>query len=469
MSGHGRRLQMLPDQRFDCRSCGRCCRDWSITFSEADYQRLSKIDWAEAFPELAGQTLFVRHGSHAGRLVWRFALRRDDGACWFLSADERCRMHERLGLRGKAVVCRSFPFSTVETPVGTFVSLRHNCPTVAEGGHGRPLADQRKELEHLVRDARSDRAKAARLAGADPSSGPAVSETVAFAPGYRLGWDDILRVEQTLDAVLANRELSLSGRLIVASVVLASLRGAASEHLQRVAVPVGLIGQSAAVGVDPDLIYSMVLDEEAAGPQGPRPRPTLLHRLVVRHMLRNVVRRRWSMDLATAGMTRRLVARAGLFGRDVSLLLGLGTLEPDGFAAAVSMRRIETACWSSGSAGASRDADEPLERFIRAKLFGKSFFGAWFHGLSYTEGFAFVVLACSLARAVALGAWLSRGAEGQPGRDEICEGIVAVEDALYSATPLSRLRGRALALALLDVDALARTTRWWDWSRDQRK
>ena len=166
MGGHGRRLQMLPDQRFDCRSCGRCCRDWCITFSEADHQRLSKIDWAESFPELEGRTLFVRHGSNAGRPVWRFALRREDGACWFLSPDERCRMHERLGLRGKAVVCRSFPFSTVDTPVGSFVSLRHNCPTVVEGGHGRLLADQRKGVEPRVGDARSDRAEGGRLVGA---------------------------------------------------------------------------------------------------------------------------------------------------------------------------------------------------------------------------------------------------------------------------------------------------------------
>ena len=85
-----------------------------------------------------------------------FFLRADD-ACWFLDEKNQCKMHAHLGGPKKAIVCRSFPFSMADTPGGTFVSLRFNCPTVAAGGHGRALEEQRDEIEKLHRDYRDDR------------------------------------------------------------------------------------------------------------------------------------------------------------------------------------------------------------------------------------------------------------------------------------------------------------------------
>ena len=56
--------------------------------------------------------------------------KRADGACGFLSANHRCRIHEQLGGNQKPLTCRVFPFSFHAAPAAVIVKTSFGCPTV---------------------------------------------------------------------------------------------------------------------------------------------------------------------------------------------------------------------------------------------------------------------------------------------------------------------------------------------------
>src|SRR5262245_45915532 len=104
-------LRHHAEQRFTCQQCGRCCRrGWDIAVTESEveaYRRAGASAWytqtdsdtgtgteTEPFEPIPGQPRYFR------------IRKRDDGACGFLSADNRCRIHEQLGGARKPLTCR---------------------------------------------------------------------------------------------------------------------------------------------------------------------------------------------------------------------------------------------------------------------------------------------------------------------------------------------------------------------------
>ena len=55
---------------------------------------------------------------------------RTDGACGFLSSDDRCRIHEELGAAAKPLTCRMFPFKFHPVAGGAVVTASFGCPTI---------------------------------------------------------------------------------------------------------------------------------------------------------------------------------------------------------------------------------------------------------------------------------------------------------------------------------------------------
>ena len=55
---------------------------------------------------------------------------RTDGACGFLSSDDRCRIHEELGATAKPLTCRMFPFKFHPVAGGAVVTASFGCPTI---------------------------------------------------------------------------------------------------------------------------------------------------------------------------------------------------------------------------------------------------------------------------------------------------------------------------------------------------
>ena len=145
-------LRFDHEQRFSCRSCGRCCRrGWDIALTAAEaagYRRAGARRWfrertgdpegteAEPFEPIPGRPDHLR------------LRKREDGACGFLSPENRCRIHEELGEARKPLSCRLFPlqFDAVDGP--PLVTASFSCPTVVEN-EGAPLERQLESIAAL--------------------------------------------------------------------------------------------------------------------------------------------------------------------------------------------------------------------------------------------------------------------------------------------------------------------------------
>src|SRR5579862_6682394 len=127
-------LLLSSEQRFTCAQCGRCCHRTTVPISSGEADALRRAGAAKWFDEVgAGDASrptadgakadpFEAIPRHPGLLRIR---KRLDGACGFLTAEGRCRIHEVLGADRKPLACRMFPFS-FHTIRGAEASGREN-------------------------------------------------------------------------------------------------------------------------------------------------------------------------------------------------------------------------------------------------------------------------------------------------------------------------------------------------------
>jgi Fe-S-cluster containining protein len=92
-----------PEQRFTCQQCGRCCRrGWDIALTPGEVKAYRQVKAEryyrerEGSPEGADSDPFDPLPGGYGRIR-----KRADGACGFLSPENRCRLHEELGAERK--------------------------------------------------------------------------------------------------------------------------------------------------------------------------------------------------------------------------------------------------------------------------------------------------------------------------------------------------------------------------------
>jgi lysine-N-methylase len=145
------------EQRFTCQQCGRCCRrGWDIAVTAAEVEAYRKAGAGAWFTEAesdqppavganGGPDPFEPIPGHAGHFRIR---KRADGACGFLSDDNRCRIHERLGGARKPLTCRLFPFRFHPVEGKAVLSASFCCPTVV-ANEGEPVAAQLRALGGL--------------------------------------------------------------------------------------------------------------------------------------------------------------------------------------------------------------------------------------------------------------------------------------------------------------------------------
>ncbi len=126
-------------QRFDCRHCGRCCRELVIYITEGDRKKIDKQDWQDKLdgpPHIRfGRSYVLNH--------------RSNGDCVFLTDNHMCRIHAAFGATDKPLSCQLFPFSLEPEADGFRVSVRFDCPSVARSV-GRPLAKHRPDVARLA-------------------------------------------------------------------------------------------------------------------------------------------------------------------------------------------------------------------------------------------------------------------------------------------------------------------------------
>jgi hypothetical protein len=78
---------------------------------------------------------------------------RADGACGFLSAENRCRLHEQLGETSKPLTCRMFPFKFHPVQASVVVTASFGCPTIVANRGELVSGDaMRRSLEDTWQD-----------------------------------------------------------------------------------------------------------------------------------------------------------------------------------------------------------------------------------------------------------------------------------------------------------------------------
>ena len=128
-------LRIDPEQRFSCAQCGRCCRRWDVLVTDAERAGYARRGVARWFRETGADAEGTDHDPFEAVSGWRGYHRirsRADGACGFLSADNRCRLHEELGGANKPLTCRMFPFKFHPAQASAVVTASFGCPTIVE-------------------------------------------------------------------------------------------------------------------------------------------------------------------------------------------------------------------------------------------------------------------------------------------------------------------------------------------------
>jgi len=148
-------LRFDDELRFTCSQCGRCCRrGWDIALTPGELQAYRRAQAGRFYrerddaPEGAEQEPFEPIPGHAPHHRIR---KRDDGACGFLSPDNRCRIHEEMGAGKKPLTCRLFPFRFHPAEDAAVVTASFCCPTIV-GNQGATVLSQARDLGVLRKE-----------------------------------------------------------------------------------------------------------------------------------------------------------------------------------------------------------------------------------------------------------------------------------------------------------------------------
>lgn len=157
-------LTKLAPLRHTCLGCGTCCHGHWIPMVDAD--EIARIE---------------RHGASLGveRPLVDGALRQEAGACVFLDADNRCRIHSQMGGTEKPLRCQLWPLKVVRTEGELRIGVDPGCSsswrTFADGPEleaerlivrEEALTGPERRLElALLQAARAPDATLGRLAG----------------------------------------------------------------------------------------------------------------------------------------------------------------------------------------------------------------------------------------------------------------------------------------------------------------
>ena len=164
-------MRLNPAQRFSCSQCGRCCRGFDVAVSAAEVEFYNKRNAAAWLQNDSGSPHQPSPFEPVpGAPTLQRIRKRADGACVFLSSENRCRIHEELGAAKKPLTCRMFPYSFHAAADGVVLTASFNCPTIV-ANEGRLISESRIELDALKKEW-----------AANGASRPAVLELVQGRP-----------------------------------------------------------------------------------------------------------------------------------------------------------------------------------------------------------------------------------------------------------------------------------------------
>ena len=381
-------IHLPPFANYDCVMCGWCCRQFDITFSEADHRKLAQKDWRALVPEIGGQAWCRPTRKRPPKDPWRFVTR-PDGSCVFLGDGGGCLMHTHTTEMGKALACTTFPFTIASTPTGMYAGLRYSCKSVAERV-GPPVTERLEFVQKLAK----------RLA--DEGHSPRYGDTVDYDGERALAWSDYLKLEDALIATFLRQDMPLTHRVVMAWRVVSLVDKLDPDRLK---------GSSFQ-----ESLHKIVsrLGEEFPGLDIPKPALKPREKVMFRQFVSNFHRR---ADTAYFSLNplRKARERARWFFDGVRFAKGSGRVRLHDTGQPVSLDDVASVRLPPLTA----EQDHMLSRFLAGKLFGKQVFGKLFFGYPFRPGFTFLVL----AHASAL--WLARALALARGRDRVSDDDIA--------------------------------------------
>ena len=137
------RIETPSIQNWSCHGCTACCRGgMMIELSDEEKRRIEGQGWTKADGVDPATMIVTEKG------LVRLG-HQSDGACVFLDAAGRCRIHSRFGEPAKPRACRLYPLTLHPVARKLVVGLRFSCPSAAANA-GKPLANQLPALQELA-------------------------------------------------------------------------------------------------------------------------------------------------------------------------------------------------------------------------------------------------------------------------------------------------------------------------------
>ena len=394
------RLELPAGQNWSCHGCSDCCRGGLlITLLPEDKRRIEQQGWTTADGVDPSKMIVARLNYH--RLGHQA-----DGACVFLDAAGRCRIHAKFGESAKPLACRLYPLVIHPAGEKLLVGLRFSCPSAA-ANLGKPMAEQGAEIQKLAR----------LVVPKDFEKFPPPS--VAATPG--LDWPDFLRFTHWLDHTLAAENVPVALKLLRALHWLGGVERASLDQITGDSADEILeaLVQSAA-----EKMPALPTDLEMPSGFG-----RLFLRLLVLEHARTVTVA--DQDVRSAHRWKMLAAAfclARASGETPALREGL--------------KCVKLADIEKNFGPLSPGAEALLTRYFRVKIQSLHFCGRAFHGRPLIEGFR------NLALLYPIVIWLARWLAVSDGRTALADAdlvkAVSLVDYQYSYSPYLGWRTRLL-------------------------
>ncbi|HSQ57073.1 MAG TPA: YkgJ family cysteine cluster protein, partial [Gemmata sp.] len=402
-------------QNWDCKGCSACCRQYHVSVSADERNRIEEHDWLSEIGS-TGTLLFVRVGgwfSSAYRLNHRA-----DGSCVFLGPDNRCLIHAKFGPEAKPLACRIYPYSLVPAGDHWKLGLRFACPS-AVANAGRPLGEHLGEAREYAA-ALEDEAGTAAIAAPPPP----------LQRGQPVTWTDFFRITTAFSKLMADDQEPVERRWRKILFVVQTLRKATFDGG-------GDPNKAVSAGRLSELLHIL---SGAAGDEIPTspedvPAPGWVGRTVFRSLVALYVRKDTGPDRGSAQSNP-----AKRFFSAIQFARGKGRVP-----------RTHSAMPRTTFADAERpfseiplSAQSMLARWIRVKIESGQFCGPTNFRLMVWEGLE------SLAAAFAAAMWLARvlRGDGRPLDDAIGMAVRIVDDN-FGFNPLLGSARQKFALRLL--------------------
>jgi lysine-N-methylase len=405
-------------QNWDCHGCGTCCHEYHVFVTEDERKRIESQGW-QGEPDFGDLPLFIRHGPPWAR---RYRLnQRSNGACIFLSAAGRCRIHERFGGQAKPLPCQLYPFVLI--PVGGHwrVGLRFSCPSSAEN-KGRSVSEHQKELARYATELEGQ-------APADVATIPAPR----LQRGQPIEWNDLLRFVRAFVSLLQDPNDRFERRIRKLLAIANLCRQARFEQVkgQRLEEFLGLVAAS-------------VDGEVPADPAAVLP-PSWMGRVLFRQALAVYGRKDRGPYRGEARSRGALLAAAWRFAIGKGPVPHLHAWMPE-----TTFEEAETA-----AGGLSETAEQVLERYYVTKLSSLQFCGPVFYDFPFWEGLQTLCLTFPVIL------WLTRGQRNLP-RHEAATRAIGMVDYNFGYNPILGSRLHRLSLAILvRFHELERLSAWY--------